>query len=379
MINKLCFMLLLMPFSLAQAVVIKVNAEYTQSTNNSMGYEFRITDPCTALPLSSFCDDVSRVIAVDADIDKPIFLGGLFKWDRFFYHSFPSERNVQLINESGSVANLGFRLTHTGYTIDRAYINVGSAHVADGGSDCSLIDANVTDGIKTVFYAINSSAQKKGGLCYSRPYNTALLPTKGIITKFYLGYKLVPVNLGGIPNGIYKGRLVLTVGSTRDIDFTNATYRSPSIVEIDMTLVVRSQLKVVFPNSHSVISLTPRNGWGNGAALSPLAANIPVKIMSDTPFWIGLMCQHMSGDSRQCEIRSADHAVPVSVYRKNHEGIFLLSPNEKKVFLNSRESVYDTFYFEIEKQYVKDMFGSADSKYKGDITIVIDAKMPVGF
>ncbi|MGE6118842.1 hypothetical protein ACLHZU_22550 [Aeromonas salmonicida] len=121
MIKIICLIAVLMPFSFAQAVVIKVNAEYAQSLKNPGENEFRITDPCKPLPLSVFCNDnLSRVISIDSDIDRPLAKGGTW-WERLFYHSFPGEKTVQLFNENGSPASMKFSMTHTGYSVDREF------------------------------------------------------------------------------------------------------------------------------------------------------------------------------------------------------------------------------------------------------------------
>ncbi|MGL4544735.1 MAG: hypothetical protein ACRCUU_04125, partial [Plesiomonas sp.] len=249
MIKFICLIAVLMPFSFAQAVVIKVNAEYAQSLKNPGENEFRITDPCKPLPLSVFCNDnLSRVIAIDSDIDRPLVKGGTW-WERLFYHSFPGEKTVQLFNENGLSVTMKFAMTHTGYSIDNPFFFVNNESLAaDVNSNCKLVDyllsleGNRTD---TAFYAIDSSAQKRGGVCFSRDFShwsEYPAPNVGKIRKFYIGYKLMPVNIGSISNGTYKGKLSLSVGSTKDIDFTNSTYRSPIVVDLEFSLVVRNHL-----------------------------------------------------------------------------------------------------------------------------------------
>lgn len=53
--NKILLAIILwMPFMAAHAVVVKINAEYSQSISKPGENEFRITDPCTSLPLPFF-------------------------------------------------------------------------------------------------------------------------------------------------------------------------------------------------------------------------------------------------------------------------------------------------------------------------------------
>lgn len=141
MIKIIFLIAALMPFSFAQAVVIKVNAEYAQSLTNPGENEFRITDPCKPLPLSVFCNDnLSRVIAIDSDIDRPLVKEGSW-WERIFYHSFPSEKTVQLLNENGLPVTMKFAMTHTGYSIDNPFFVVrNETAIADVNSKCKLVD-----------------------------------------------------------------------------------------------------------------------------------------------------------------------------------------------------------------------------------------------
>ncbi|WP_187268072.1 hypothetical protein [Aeromonas hydrophila] len=364
----------------AHAVVVKINAEYSQSISRPGENEFRITDPCTRLPLTFFCDDnVSRVVAIDADIDKPIF-NGLYVWERFFYHSFPKEKNIQLVNETGNTINMNFMFTHTGYTLLDLGGNIGDAYYADPASQCSLVEANVSGGTKTVFYAINDSAQRNGGLCYTKDYPHFIFPITGFITKIYFGYKLFPGKIGPVANGRYQGKLTLTVGSTKDMDYTNKKYRSPSVIDIELSLVVRNQMKVQFPATASRVTLSPPKGWHDTKSEKGLLASLPVRISSDSPFWIGLICQYKSASNEQCEIRNEQggHAVPLTISRQTSSGRFVLSPSSKTFFKESNGSIYDSFVFEVNRQNTNEMLKRPGAKYKGMVTLVLDAKMPVG-
>lgn len=382
MIKFICLIAVLMPFSFAQAVVIKVNAEYAQSLKNPGENEFRITDPCKPLPLSVFCNDnLSRVIAIDSDIDRPLVKGGTW-WERLFYHSFPGEKTVQLFNENGLSVTMKFAMTHTGYSIDNPFFFVNNESLAaDVNSNCKLVDyllsleGNRTD---TAFYAIDSSAQKRGGVCFSRDFShwsEYPAPNVGKIRKFYIGYKLMPVNIGTISNGTYKGKLSLSVGSTKDIDFTNSTYRSPTVVDLEFSLVVRNHLKVVFPQAGNKVVLQPDGGWRHGDKTPSLSGVMPVQITSSIPYWIKLECQYLSTVDDSCQIKSDKNAslVSMSIYKKSAKGNVLLSPTVKKTFEKNEPISNGLFSFKIDKDKVKDMMNYPGSTYKGNVTIIMDA------
>lgn len=371
-----------MPFSFARAVVIKVNAEYSQSLTNPGENEFRITDPCKPLPLSVFCNDnLSRVISVDSDIVRPLVKGGTW-WERLFYHRFPAEKTVQLFNENGSPASMKFSMTHTGYSIDNPFFIVRNETVQAGeNAKCKLVDyivefdGNHTD---TLFYAIDLSAQKTGGTCYSGDFlfwASAPSPHIGKIRKFYLGYKLTPVNIGAISNGIYKGKLSLSVGSNRDIDFTNSTYRSPTVVDLEFSLVVRNHLKVIFPPSGNKVILQPDGGWRHGEKTPSLSGVMPVQITSSIPYWIKLDCQYLSVADDSCQIKSDRNVnlASMSIYKKTIKGNVLLSPTLKQTFGKNEPFSNGLFLFKINKDNVKDMMNYPGSTYKGTVTIVMDA------
>lgn len=382
MIKTLIFIFIfMMPFTMAYSVVLKVNAEYSQSRDNPGKNEFRITDPCIKLPLSYFCDDnVSRVVAVDADIDKPIFRGSN-AWDRFFFHSFPREKSVTLTSPTGSKVNMKFSFTHTGYTLKNVGVDIGDAYQAHPNSNCSLVDRDTASSTKTVFYSIAANAQKNGGSCYTKIYPNPIKRINAIISKYYFGYKLSADNIDTIPNGRYQGRVTLTVGSSnKDLDLGNSAYRAPSIIEMDISLVVRNQMKVEFPHGSNTVVLTPPKGWWNSTLPTVLNSRLPVRISSDTPFWIGLMCQYTHVGGGQCEIRdrSGSHRVPIVISRNNAYGKFILSPSVKVPFKNSKESANDFFLFEIEQSKVDEMRKRPGATYKGIVTLIVDATIPVG-
>ncbi|WP_346204842.1 hypothetical protein [Aeromonas salmonicida] len=382
MIKFICLIAVLMPFSFAQAVVIKVNAEYAQSLKNPGENEFRITDPCKPLPLSVFCNDnLSRVIAIDSDIDRPLVKGGTW-WERLFYHSFPGEKTVQLFNENGLSVTMKFAMTHTGYSIDNPFFVVNDAATADVNySRCKLVDYILsTEGNKTdtLFYAIDASNQKTGGVCFSRDFSQWSQypsPHVGKIRKFYIGYKLMPVNIGAISNGTYKGKLSLSVGSTRDLDFSNSTYRSPTVVDLEFSLVVRNHLKVVFPPTGSKVILQPDGGWRHGDKTPSLSGVMPVQITSSIPYWIKLECQYLSTVDDSCQIKSDKNAslVSMSIYKKSAKGNVLLSPTVKKNFEKNEPISNGLFSFKINKDKVKNMMNYPGSTYKGNVTIIMDA------
>ncbi|MDF2410325.1 hypothetical protein GWQ29_12965 [Aeromonas sp. 2HA2] len=382
MIKFICLIAVLMPFSFAQAVVIKVNAEYAQSLKNPGENEFRITDPCKPLPLSVFCNDnLSRVIAIDSDIDRPLAKQGTW-WERIFYHSFPGEKTVQLFNENGLPVTMQFSMTHTGYSIDnRFYFINNETAAADVNSNCKLVDYILSlegDRTDTLFYAIDASAQKRGGVCFSRDFSLWSqypAPHVGKIRKFYIGYKLMPVNIGSISNGTYKGRLSLSVGSTKDIDFTSSTYRSPTVVDLEFSLVVRNHLKVVFPPTGSKVILQPDGGWRHGDKTPSLSGVMPVQITSSIPYWIKLECQYLSTVDDSCQIKSDKNAslVSMSIYKKSAKGNVLLSPTVKKNFEKNEPISNGLFSFKIDKDKVKNMMNYPGSTYKGNVTIIMDA------
>ncbi|MGL6466069.1 hypothetical protein [Aeromonas hydrophila] len=382
MTKFICLIAVLMPFSFAQAVVIKVNAEYAQSLKNPGENEFRITDPCKPLPLSVFCNDnLSRVISIDSDIDRPLKKGGDL-WERLFYHNFPSEKTVQLVNGNGSSVSMKFSITHTGYSVDNPFFPVPKETAeAGGGARCKLVDyvlglsGSKTD---TLFYAIDLSAQKAGGLCYSSDFmswSQYPKPHIGKIRKFYLGYKLTPVNIGAISNGTYKGKLSLSVGSRRDIDFTNSTYRSPTVVDLEFSLVVRNHLKVVFPPTGSKIILQPDGGWRHGDKMPSLSGTMPVQITSSIPYWIKLECQYLSAVDDSCQIKNDKNAslVSMAIYKKSTKGNVLLSPTLKKIFEKNEPLSNGMFLFKVNKDSVKGMIKYPGSTYKGAVTIIMDA------
>jgi hypothetical protein len=383
MINFIFLMALLMPFSFAQAEDIKVNAEYAQSLNNPGENEFRITDPCEkTLALSVFCnDDLARVITVDSGISRYLAKGER-TYNHLFYHRFHGEKTVQLFNENGSPALMKYSLTHTGYTIQNNYFKMAKEDMEAGpGSKCKLVDYVLSkpgdytgDYIDTLFYAIDLSAQKNGGECFNRDFSLfSSVPRYETVKRFFIGYKLTPVNIGAVSNGVYKGKLRLSVGGYGDIDFSPHQINYPLYVALEFTLVVRNQLKVVFPPSGNKVFLQPDGGRLHGEKISSLSGVVPVEITSSIPYWIKLECQYLSVVDDSCQIKNDRNTslASMSIYKKSTKGNILLSPTIKRTF-GKNEPISNGFLFKVNKDKVKDMINNPGT-YKGNVTIIMDA------
>ncbi|WP_162516012.1 hypothetical protein, partial [Aeromonas salmonicida] len=174
---------------------------------------------------------------------------------------------------------------------------------------------------------------------------------------------------------LFAPSLSLSVGSTKDIDFTNATYRSPTVVDLEFSLVVRNHLKVVFPPTGSKVILQPDGGWRHGDKTPSLSGVMPVQITSSIPYWIKLECQYLSTVDDSCQIKSDKNAslVSMSIYKKSAKGNVLLSPTVKKNFEKNEPISNGLFSFKINKDKVKNMMNYPGSTYKGNVTIIMDA------
>lgn len=375
MVRFLVFFVLYASTIYSHAVPVYINAEYSQH-DGGLGYsEFRITDPCVALPISFSCDNnLSRIIALDVNIPKVLAISGR-EWERLFYHHFPGERIISLSDGKGHSINMKLSFTYTGYSVDNPFFVVGNSMQADGRSNCKLVDYHLlTTGSSTdtILYAIDPSSQKTGGLCFSLPFSSDRGRPVTHIRRVFFGYKLNPVGVDVLPNGVYEGNLTLHIGSNKDLDYTDMPNQQPTSVNFILRLVVRNQIKVLFPSGSTRLKLNPDgNGWYH--SMTPaLSGSIPMQVFSTVPISMKLMCQYLSKENCLLKNVSNGKTMTLYVYRRNKGRETLISPVSKTVFTMEQPSFSDLLFFKVDKQSVADVLDFPGT-YRGDVTIVIDA------
>ena len=377
---------------LAVAASINVTAEYKPDASNIDESRFISTTKCytysTFFRLKTCNGGVSSLdsllFATSAvNVRREAKGGGGDPMDSFMYVRIPRKRDVILTSGSGDTFKVSFVPSYMGSITHALYPNDASEYVLflalqrpKGG--CHFVDGRRDpDGgagsLITHWYAIWRG--EPGTTCYI-DQSVSIGRSIPKVVEVYFGFKINPPSPLEIPNGIYKGSIILSIGPDGDISFGNGVY-SDSQLTINLTLEVRHQLKVLFPNNVTQLSLKAAGGWGQNVP-KPLAAVLPARIWASAPYNIKLKCQFLNSTGDRCLIRNdrKKHSVPVDVYamgdNKNPRSI---RPDKYEVF-NQREVLIDMerpFKFEVKKEYVMEMMKNAGDKYNGNITIVIDA------
>ncbi len=205
------------------------------------------------------------------------------------------------------------------------------------------------------------------------------------IKAMFFGFKIRPPSPLEMSNGNYTGSINLSVGPNKDIDLGNGEYEDNQLT-IELTLKVRHQLKVNFPNNTGIthISLQPSGGWhdwiyrGRKVAPDYLEAILPARIWSSAPYNIRLKCQYLNSDGSGCQIKniSNTHKVSIDVYAtgmRNQTYLIYANKDENYYGHTILTDVDRPFKFKVEKNQIQEMMKYPGSTYKGDVTIVIDA------
>lgn len=197
------------------------------------------------------------------------------------------------------------------------------------------------------------------------------------------GFKIKPPSPLEMPNGTYRGSLTLSMGNNGDISLGNGEYSDNQLI-INLTLTVRHQLKVLFPLKERQLDLQPPGGWTNwihrNNRNSPvsLTATLATRIWASAPYNVRLKCQYINSSGDRCLIKNerANHSVPVDVYAtgmRNNQ--YLTYPNKDENYYGHSILSGDDrpFKFEIKSAQISEMMKHPGGRYKGDITIIIEA------
>ncbi|KHA57470.1 hypothetical protein NM74_06055 [Aeromonas hydrophila] len=369
-----------MASSAVYAVAITVNAEYKPKPWDAAKPEFVITDKCDAsFHPAEYCKDgLARFVTVESDISRVTRHNGS-PWHRAFFFKVAAEKTVQLVhNDSGHSANMLFQFTHMG----TRSIGLNGTLIYLGNT------AGICYGSGTYYYgkrsltyvmSIYRKDQPSGGACYAnKDFSSSYAGEQTKINKVLFGYRLIAPDPLKLKNGIYTGRLQLSLGSRRDIDLGSGPYHSPQSIDITFKFLVKHQLKVDFPLAEKKLVLEPPGGWDDRLYRGrTLEAILPARIWVASPYNVSLKCQYPDARGEQCQIKnnSNDHKVVVNVSAKGKSGYWKIYAHQQEKFYGHDilKGDYRPFRFSVEKERVQEMMRYPGSTYTGNITIVIDA------
>ncbi|UCM62594.1 hypothetical protein LEO78_04880 [Aeromonas hydrophila] len=371
------------------AKTIEVTAEYTPQSYDINGDSFNSTTKCSqgaSGMLNYNC--VSGVLPLD-NLFFPISMDMLRTTkekfsdpkDAFTYLGIPRKRNVVLTSESGDKYTVSFLpktigihySTNVDPDIGRQFFNNKLSSIIGG---CNQIDKYMEGGKSTSEWMVLWQGSA-GNRCHTK----ASVLSSGVVKAVLFGFAIKPPSPINIPNGKYKGSLELSIGKDGDISLGNGIY-SDNVLLINITLVVNHQFKIMFPMNGNRVELQPPRGWhdwihrNNRGIPEKLEATLSARIWTSAKYNVKVKCQYLNQVGDDCMIKNEkNHSAIVRVYatginrrlwpiyaskHENFSGHTVLSGEERP------------FKFEITGWQLSEMMKRPGSRYKGDITIMID-------
>ncbi|WP_270828030.1 hypothetical protein [Aeromonas sp. Y318-1] len=204
------------------------------------------------------------------------------------------------------------------------------------------------------------------------------------IQAMFFGFKITPPSPLKMPNGIYTGSIILSVGQNKDIDLGNGVYEDNQLI-IELTLKVQHQIKVEFPPGGDKVVLQPPGGWHDwiyrGKSRIPpyLIAELPYRLWSSSDFNVWLNCQYAIGEV--CMLNNERLGMQVRldvIYVNKSKEEIPLKHGVKKLFSASLRGPYfineeRSIIFKVQEPVLALMMEYPGSTYKGNVTLIYDA------
>ncbi|HFK2925761.1 TPA: hypothetical protein ACGY8I_003039 [Aeromonas hydrophila] len=204
------------------------------------------------------------------------------------------------------------------------------------------------------------------------------------IQAMFFGFKITPPSPLKMPNGIYTGSIILSVGQNKDIDLGNGVYEDNQLI-IELTLKVQHQIKVEFPPGGDKVVLQPPGGWHDwiyrGKARIPpyLIAELLYRLWSSSDFNVWLNCQYAIGEV--CMLNNERLGMQVRldvIYVNKSKEEISLKHGVKKLFSASLRGPYfineeRSIIFKVQEPVLALMMEYPGSTYKGNVTLIYDA------
>ncbi|MFQ2312974.1 hypothetical protein ACSZME_13720 [Aeromonas dhakensis] len=383
----------IMPLSLLSAAEINVTAEYKPALYEpSQAIFTSTTTPCAPLPegavLTQVCDGSN--IWGPSMVTVSIPLGSITRStlgaqndpkDAFFYLKVPPVKTFNVKSSSGQV----FPVTFTPRRLGSVYLGDWPSSFASTVYNelrrntvvgpCSYAQSSATGGLQWYRIQMFHNTPQPGSTCYNSTVQTSTLNVRH--TGIYFSFLMNMPNPLSMPNGVYTGALILTIGpgDADDISLGNGEY-SDRQVTVNVTLTVRHQIKVDFPAGYENLALKPPSGWGEwlngGRVPSILKESLPFDIAASSLFRVSYLCQYAIGE--QCALKNTrnEHMVGLDMY-------YLIDPSTRyklpvSILPTGTPSVRkQVISFEVPSDNVKAMVQYPGSTYTGVVTLIFDA------
>ncbi|MDF3126548.1 hypothetical protein [Rheinheimera sp. 1928-s] len=383
----------------AQAYETTIHAEYRPGANGQQNIDFTDITECRGywcghwgqnkiLQLNTFID---RTVRRSANPREQVYL------------RFPGSRNVTVQQENGSSANLTFTLTDIGGIYRRNSNNQPhlfqlseDLNFPDTGSSCGRSGFNSVNGATdTAFlWNINAAAQQNGGQC-TRALRSQYSGSYGITQRHLIfKYRLNTPDPLKMDNGIYRGKLVFSVGPNGDFDFGDGSYDENEVV-INFELSVGHQSLFRFPAGSEQAVLQPAAGWTQylttGRVPDRVYQDIPFRLWNSVPIAVYLQCEHQKGQDCALKNTKQNHLVPVKsslslprqLAQQNGTAVNrvqLRQGQANQLLFKANSTVLNgagELHFEVQQTALTEMLsGYRGDLYKGDVTLVIESQLP---
>ncbi|MCX2889698.1 MULTISPECIES: hypothetical protein [Pseudomonas] len=293
--------------SWAQAGEITLDLRYRGDTRQFENLTPRSSPVCTQLP--QLCaDPLQSLLDVNVEYSKTVDGEGADG----FYLSAPVQPTPLLMvrDQTGEQVSMDFAITHLGGTVSSE--DGAPTLAARTGLDSSGCQVALASAAHRLFlWSVASSG------CWAN-LNAASARIHHV-SHLTLGYRLKTPLPASLKSGVYRGRVVYSVGPDREIGLgssrTVAALTADSVA-INVTLEVVHDLEVRFEPGSEQVALAPPQARGQvsrgqGRA-DKLEKDVAFSLTASGPFRVWALCS--TGLGSTCNLRSAKgHDLPLSM------------------------------------------------------------------
>lgn len=375
-----------------QAAVVKVTAEYKPAVYDADNGTFVSTTKCVktseGMWLSSCSGGVmsldSLLFSLKTKVKRNVIKDFSNTRDSFVSLSSLGNKTMIITSDKGQQFSVLFKPDKLGVHFD-SVVNqndgwkIYNTSFTNPRGGCRYLERQVAGYINLTSWIV-LWGDVGGKSCYT---GLSVDGTSNIQAMFF-GFKITPPSPLKMPNGIYTGSIILSVGQNKDIDLGNGVYEDNQLI-IELTLKVQHQIKVEFPPGGDKVVLQPPGGWHDwiyrGKSHIPpyLIAELPYRLWSSSDFNVWLNCQYAIGEV--CMLNNERLGMQVKldvIYVNKSKEEFPLTHGVKKLFTAGIKDPYyineeRSIIFKVQKPVLALMMEYPGSTYKGNVTLIYDA------
>lgn len=375
-----------------QAAVVKVTAEYKPAVYDADNGTFVSTTKCVktseGMWLSSCSGGVmsldSLLFSLKTKVKRNVIKDFSNTRDSFVSLSSLGNKTMIITSDKGQQFSVLFKPDKLGVHFD-SVVNqndgwkIYNTSFTNPRGGCRYLERQVAGYINLTSWIV-LWGDVGGKSCYT---GLSVDGTSNIQAMFF-GFKITPPSPLKMPNGIYTGSIILSLGQNKDIDLGNGVYEDNQLI-IELTLKVQHQIKVEFPPGGDKVVLQPPGGWHDwiyrGKSHIPpyLIAELPYRLWSSSDFNVWLNCQYAIGEV--CMLNNERLGMQVKldvIYVNKSKEEFPLTHGVKKLFTAGIKDPYyineeRSIIFKVQKPVLALMMEYPGSTYKGNVTLIYDA------